>query len=762
MANNGNGRKPLVADKRYTSGSKATKKPAKKTTTTRKTASGKTARKTRSRRTRAPKRQLPLIFALPLALVAWVFRLVFRLGFAVAVIAALGLGAAVWYTSTTIPSLSELVDGRAKGSVTMLDRYGKTYAWRGSQFGGIVTTENVSPAVRDAVVATEDKRFYRHFGLSPRGIASAIRINMSEGRGPLEGHGGSTITQQVAKLVCLGNPYDPASGLTEAEYEADCRRSSLSRKAKEAIYAMALEVKYSKAEILTIYLNRAYLGGGSYGVEAAAGRYFGVSAKDLDVSEAAVLAGLLTAPSTYAPTANMERSWARALTVVKLMEQQGYITAAEAEYARAHPAKLSDAAEREAGGYFADWVMTEGPDFLTRDTTEDVIMQTTFDADIQQAAEEALAFVFSEKVSSDSKAQAAIVVMSADGAVRAMVGGRKPAAPGSFNRATQAMRQTGSAFKPFVYAAALDNGWAFDSTIVDEPITINIPGSGPWSPQNYTRKFYGPVTLTTALKNSLNIPAVKLFEDVGRDEVVRVAEGFGIKTDLAAGPALALGASETTLLQMTGAFAGILNGGSAVTPYGMSSLKLLGDNAPLMEETGGIGDRIITQGASLELAYMMNQVIETGTGGRAKVAGIQAAGKTGTTSSARDAWFVGFTSEYAVGVWMGNDDNSPLKGVTGGGLPAEIWHETIARIHEGETPPPIHMLVPLNEPQVVSSIPGTEGEGNGQVVDPLFAPGGLFGQPQNQSPQPVPRGQAEPIPLEDAIRGVIRDIFGRN
>ncbi|MBV7410806.1 transglycosylase domain-containing protein [Maritimibacter sp. DP1N21-5] len=760
MANNGNGRKPLVADKRYSKASKTTKKATKKPTTTKKTATAKPARRAASRKARAPKRRLPLIFALPLALVAWVFRIVFRLGFATAVIAALGLGAAVWYTSTTIPPLTQLVDGRAKGSVTMLDRYGKTYAWRGSQFGGIVTTETVSPAVKDAVVATEDRRFYRHFGLSPRGIASAIRINMSEGRGPLEGHGGSTITQQVAKLVCLGNPYDPSSGMSEAEYEADCRRSSLTRKAKEAIYAMALEVKYSKAEILTIYLNRAYLGGGSYGVEAAAGRYFGVSAKDLDVSEAAVLAGLLTAPSTYAPTANMDRSWARALTVVKLMEQQGYITAAEAEAARANPARLSEAASREAGGYFADWVMTEGPDFLTRDTTEDVIMQTTFDQDIQSAAEEAMQFIFSEKVSPESKAQAAIVVMSADGAVRAMVGGRETKVTGAFNRASQAMRQTGSAFKPFVYAAALDNGWAFDSTIVDEPITLNIPGSGPWSPQNYTRKFYGPVTLTTALKNSLNIPAVKLFEDVGRDEVIRVAEGFGIKSDLAAGPALALGASETTLLQMTGSFAGILNGGSAVTPYGLTSLKLLGDNTPLMEQTGGIGDRVITEGAALELTYMMNQVIETGTGGRARVDGVEAAGKTGTTSSARDAWFVGFTSEYVVGVWMGNDDNTPLKGVTGGGLPAEIWHETIARIHEGIPPEPLHMLIPLTEPQVVSAIPGTEGEGTGQVTDPLFGPGGIFGQPQTSVPDP--RGQPEPVPLEDAIRGVIRDIFRIN
>ncbi|HBZ42812.1 MAG TPA: glycosyl transferase, partial [Maritimibacter sp.] len=619
----------------------------------------------------------------------------------------------------------------------------EVFAGRGNQLGDVVTADTVSPHLKNAVVATEDKRFYRHFGVSPRGIASAIRINLSEGRGPLSGHGGSTMTQQVAKLTCLGKSYDPDKWENEAAYEAECREGSIKRKAREAIYAMALETKYSKDEILTIYLNRAYLGGGTYGVEAASQKYFGVSAAEVGPGEAAILAGLLTAPSRYAPTASYDRSWARALTVIKLMEEQDYLTPAEAEYARNNPPELSESAEETTGTDFANWVMQMGPDFLTRKAAEDVIISTTFDPAIQRAAEEALNHIFETKVSEGSEAQAAIVVMTADGAVRAIVGGRS----GSFNRATQAMRQTGSAFKPFIYAAALDLGWSYDSTIVDEPLTINVPGSGPWSPQNYTRKFYGPVTLTTALKNSLNIPAVKLSESVGRENVRTVASYFGIESDLAAGPALALGVSETTLLQMTGAFAGIGNGGSAVIPYGLRDLRFVGDSSPLMEQDGGIGKRVIQTPAARQLVYMMHQVIESGTGQRAKLKNREAAGKTGTTQSARDAWFVGFTADYVAGVWMGYDDNSPLQGVTGGGLPADIWRETMERVHRDIPAKPLDMIRPETEPQVVS-VPDARNRPSGQ--DRL-----IF------DPRPNNRGSSN-APREDSLLGVIRNIFRGN
>jgi 1A family penicillin-binding protein len=630
-----------------------------------------------------------------------VLRLLWAVSWRVTAVLVIVTGLAVAYVYTTLPEYQALMDGRARGSVTLLDHEGDVFAWRGDQFGGVVTADSVSPNLKNAVIATEDRRFYMHPGIDPIGIVSAMRINLSQGRGPLSGHGGSTITQQTAKLLCFGVAYDESQWDSEAAYVSDCRRTSLWRKAKEAVYAMAMEAKYTKDQILSVYLNRAYLGGGAYGAEAAAQRYFGKSAANLNPAEGAMIAGLLTAPSTLAPTANLELSRNRASVVVALMRRQGYLSDQEAAVALAAPAALSEAAAQQAGGYFADWIMASGPEFFTRDTTEDVIIRTTLDQRLQRAAEDALRTVFEDKVRDGSKAQAAIVVMSADGAVRAMVGGRDPKVIGAFNRATQANRQTGSAFKPFVYATALDLGHAHDSVVVDEPYCLDVPGSGRWCPKNYTRDHKGRVTLTQALAESINVPAVKVSESVGRDLVRKVAGDFGIDSDLAAGPALALGASESTLLEMTGAYAGILNGGSSVTPYGLTELKLLGESEPMMGVGGGIGERVIRESAAQELTYMMSRVIATGTGGRASLSDRETAGKTGTTQAARDAWFLGFTADYVAGVWMGYDDNTPLTGVTGGGLPAEIWQETMRRVHEGVPARPLPMMrpAPRAEPQ---------------------------------------------------------------
>ncbi len=706
MSGPNNKRPPLVAEKRTPS--KAAKKPKRKT-----------------RKAKKPSRN-PLV---------WFFRSIVRLiwgiGWRVGALTAIAIGAAVLYFTATLPPVNTLLDGRSKGSVTLLDRDGEVYAWRGEQFGGQITAETVSPHLKNAVIATEDKRFYRHFGISPRGIASAVRINLREGRGPLQGHGGSTITQQTAKLLCLGVPYDPDGGMTEAEYEADCRRTTLARKIKEALYAMAMEVRYSKDEILTIYLNRAYLGAGARGFEAASQRYFGISANELLPSEAAMLAGLLVAPSRFAPTANLQRSQDRANLILGLMEAQGYLSASDTAIAKANPAVLSRAAEARAGGYFADWVMDLGPGFLTESTTEDVIVRTTFDQDIQTAAEEALQFVFDTKVKPGSEAQAAIVVMSADGAVRAMVGGRKfRGVAGQFNRAIQAKRQTGSAFKPFVYAAALDLGFSPNTTVTDEPTCWDVPGSGQWCPENYDKKFHGTVTLTEALYRSLNIPAVKVFDRVGREAVVNIATDFGIESDLAVGPALALGTSESTLLEMTAAYAGILNGGSSVQPYGLIELKLKGEEQPLLEQEGGIGERVISTDAAQQLVFMMTQVIERGTSTRAKLPdGRPAAGKSGTTQAARDAWFIGFTADYVTGVWIGYDDNTPLSGVTGGGLPAEIWKETMVGIHQE---------IPVRDL-------------------PMMVPDQVARQPERDNRRR--RSSGEPI-VDRVIRGVLNEIFG--
>ncbi|MDO6457780.1 PBP1A family penicillin-binding protein [Celeribacter halophilus] len=687
------GKRKLVAERRYPNASKPVKKPKKKAKTP-------TPRKKPVRRKPTRKSPSNPVVRLVSGLFRWIGRLIWLTVSRGALALAVVIGIAVFYIYSTLPPYSELLDGRARGSVTLLDRNSSVFAWRGEQFGGQITADTVSPHLKHAIIATEDKRFYRHFGVSPRGIASAIRINLSEGRGPLSGHGGSTLTQQTAKLLCLGVPYDPNTWKNQTEYEADCRETTMARKLKEMVFAMAMEARYSKDEILSIYMNRAYLGAGANGFEAAAQRYFGKSAAEVNIAESAMLAGLLQAPTRYAPTNNLQRSQARAGIVLLLMNQQGYITEEERAYAKAHPAELSETAEKRAGGYFADWVMGSGPDFLTRDTTEDVVIETTFDQRIQSAAEEALTWIFENKVRAGSEAQAAIVVMSADGAVRAMVGGRKLKVSGAFNRATQAKRQPGSSFKPFIYATALDMGWSYDDVIMDEPITLDIPGSGPWSPQNYDRKFHGPVTVTDALKHSYNIPAVKLAMDAGLENVRTVAEMFGIESDLAQGPALALGASETTLLEMTGAYAGILNGGSSVTPYGLKSLRLKGDSTPLMGQEGGLGERVITPDSAQQLIYMMYNAVQSGTGARAQIPGVEVAGKTGTTQAARDAWFMGFTADYVAGVWMGYDDNSPLTGVTGGGLPAEIWQRTMAQVQEGLEPKPLPMIRPATPPTV--------------------------------------------------------------
>lgn len=681
MSNNSK-RGPLVADKRY-SKPKAAKKAVPKRKPVKRT---------------KPRGPIRWVLFKILGLIGFIFGLIWKLLWRGTAVMAIIIGIGVYFFASQMPPIESVIDGRARGSVTMADARGATFAWRGDQFGGMITTDTVSKHLKNAVVSSEDKRFYRHFGVSPRGVASAVRINLRAGRGPLSGNGGSTITQQVAKLLCLGVPYDPTKWDNEAAYEADCRRTTLWRKVKEAVFAMGMEVAYTKDEILTIYLNRAYLGAGSRGFEAASQRYFGISAAQVSPAQGAMLSSLLPAPSSRAPTRNLERAQQYAAVVVGLMETQGYLSKSAAAEARANPATLSVAAEQNAGGYFADWVMASGPEFFTRNTTEDVIIRTTLDQRIQKSAEEALKWVFDNKVKTGSEAQAAIVVMSADGAVRAMVGGRDSTVTGAFNRATQAKRQTGSAFKPFVYATALDLGMTPNDKVDDAPTCWNIRGSGQWCPENYDRKFKGPVTLTQAMAESRNIPAVVLSEQMGREIVRNVATGFGIDSDLAAGPALALGVSESTLIEMTGAFAGILNGGSSVTPYGLTDLRFLGDTEPLMDGSGtGIGERVIQQSAARELTWMMAQVVESGTGQRAKIDGWQIAGKSGTTQAARDAWFIAFTGDYVTGVWMGYDDNRPLSGVTGGGLPADIWRETMTRVLAGQQPVPLPMQAPAQQ-----------------------------------------------------------------
>ena len=632
--------------------------------------------------------------------ISWVFRKFFGIiwwfTWRGSLVGALALALWTGFYYVRLPPMEAQLDGRARGSVRLLDRDGNIFAWRGEQFDGSLRAQSVSPFLRNAVVATEDKRFYSHFGISPRGIASAVRINLGEGRGPLVGHGGSTITQQVAKLLCLGE--------TETS-EEDCRRQSIWRKIQEVPFSFAMELKYSKDDILSIYLNRAYLGSGAYGFEAAAQRYFSRSARDLTPSQSAMLAGLLTAPSRFAPTRNLKRAQDRAGVVIGLMEAQGYLTRVEADIARAAPATLSSSAETLIGEDYADWVMTmDGDEVMqafTSNTAEDVEILTAFDPAIQRAAEAALENVFATSVSEDSKAQAAIVVMSPDGAVRAIVGGRNSEGD-YFNRATQALRQTGSSFKPFVYAAALEAGWSPNAIVEDAPLTIDVPGSGPWSPKNYNRNYMGQMTMAQAMARSINTIAVRVSEEVGRERVRAMAMDFGITSEIATGPALALGVSDISLLEMTGAYAGFLNGGRLSKPYGMLDLTLADGSRPFPVGRAQ-GRQVLSELADGYLIYMLNQVVETGSGRRAKIDGWQVGGKTGTTQGGKDAWFLGFTADFVGGVWMGNDDNTPLNNVTGSTLPARIWQETMAKVHEGRTPRPLPMIIPP-EPRPIEQV----------------------------------------------------------
>ncbi|MEM1198298.1 MAG: PBP1A family penicillin-binding protein [Pseudomonadota bacterium] len=587
-------------------------------------------------------------------LVLGLLRLGWRIGWRVSLLAAFVLGGATLYYYSTLPEPADLFDGRGTGSVTLTDRDGNVFAWRGEQYGGELRADDVSPHLIHAVIATEDKRFWHHIGIDPRGIARAMVANIQAGRLV---QGGSTLTQQVAKNVFL------------------TAERSLERKLKELPMALALEWKYSKDEILSIYLNRVYLGAGTYGFEAASRRYFGKSARGLNPAESAMLAGLLRAPSRYAPTAGLERARDRAAVIVRLMEEQGYLSEAQVVTALTAPASLSDAAAAKLGGAFADWVIETLPPYV--DTKVDLTIATTFDARAQRAAEAGVDRVFAEKVKEGSVAQAAVVVMSPDGAVRAMVGGHNDGS-GRFNRATQALRQTGSAFKPVVYAAALEAGMSPRDVIEDRPLTIRG-----WSPKNYNRRYRGRVSMTVALQKSINTVPVHIAQSIGRKAIIDNARLVGLDAELRSNASMPLGTNEVTVLDITGAYATFANGGRLTKPHAV--LEIRRPNGDLLySRSNNERDtkQVVSPGKVADLNYMLNQVVVGGTGRRSELGFTPQAGKTGTTQGYRDAWFIGFTAHYATGVWYGNDDFTPTNRLTGGNLPAMTWKEVMSKALE--------------------------------------------------------------------------------
>ena len=579
----------------------------------------------------------------------------------------------IGYFYFIIPPFEDILDGRKQGSVTFLDKNGEAFAWRGQQFDQSLRSTNASLYLVQAIISSEDRNFYRHFGVSIRGIIGAIMINLREGRGPLTGHGGSTITQQVAKLLCLMN------GIKS---EANCRRQSIARKILELPFSVALELKFTKQEILSIYMNRVYLGARTTGFEAASQRYFAKSATEISLPESAMLVGLLKAPSRYAPTSNLKLAQRRAALVIQSMLKKKYISGSEASKAISQPATLSRNAASSVGVHFADWVMLDAPKVLTSKTTEDILIRTTFDPKIQASVDNSVSAVFKSTVRPSSKAEIAVVVMSASGDVLAMLGGRKDTrTPGQYNRAFQSFRQPGSAFKPFVYATALQQGYSPNYLLSDTKNPPQEMADLQYWPKNYNNKYMGAVPMSYGLINSVNTVTVQLASIVGIGNVIKLAKGLGVKSELSPNLSLALGSSEVSLLNLTSAYAGFLNLGQRIYPRGWLDIRLKSTDEVLMSSVTEANEKVLDENSSKALIHMLAKVVEDGTGKRAQIANWHIAGKTGTSQNARDAWFIGFTSSYIVGIWMGSDDNTPLKGVVGGNLPSIIWAEINKKIH---------------------------------------------------------------------------------
>ena len=544
-----------------------------------------------------------------------------------------------------LPDTSTLYNVDRQPSITYLDRNGALIAVRGSQMAPPADLEALPDYVPAAFIAIEDRRFYHHPGFDPIGMTRAIAANMRAGRVV---QGGSTLTQQLAKNLFL------------------CPDQNIKRKVQELMLAVWLEMKFSKQEILALYLNRVYFGAGAYGIEAASQRYFDKGAKDLTVGEAALLAGLLKAPSRYSPVSESERAATRATVVLNEMVDAGVITPEQRAAAVTEPVRVSRTLATQHAQYFIDWLDKQIRE-LVGEPTEDMIVETTLDLTLQTSAERAVRRIL-ERDESRGVQQAALVAMDGEGRVRAMIGGASYA-DSQFNRAVDARRQAGSAWKPFVYLTALESGYTPETRVNDAPIRI-----GNWSPRNYSGTFAGEMTMATAVAQSTNTIAAGMADQIGRDNVARTARRLGITSRIGLEPAMALGAVEVSPLEMAQAYDAFANGGRRVTAHGISRIRTPQGRVIYQRASRADGP---VQAISNPFLYYQNQmlrgVMTSGTGRSAAIAGRDTAGKTGTTSDYKDAWFVGYTGGFVTAVWVGKDDNSAMRGVTGGSSPAAIW-----------------------------------------------------------------------------------------
>ncbi|MEM6712165.1 MAG: transglycosylase domain-containing protein [Pseudomonadota bacterium] len=579
-------------------------------------------------------------------------------GFVLLLWGLIGVAGIIAYHAMQLPPASEWRVPERPPNVRILANDGQLLANRGDTGGEQIRLAELPHYLPQAVIAIEDRRFHSHLGLDPIGLARAMVVNAQAGRFV---QGGSTITQQLAKNLFL---------------TAD---RTISRKIQELILAVWLETSYSKDEILELYLNRVYLGAGAYGVDAAARRYFGKSASQVTLAEAAILAGLLRAPSRFAPTRNPQGAEARAATVLQAMVETGFITDEERRLARSNPPATIDRARRGSSNYVADYVMDELDRILPL-IEGDITVETSVDPYLQARAELALRTALADQ--DDQALQGAVVSVDGTGAVRALVGGRDYG-QSQFNRATDAFRQPGSAFKPFVYLAALEHGLAPSTVRNDAPVQI-----GDWSPENYSRDYRGPVNLADALALSLNTVAAQLAYEVGPQRVINTAERLGIRSEMARNASIALGTSEVSPLELTSAYVPFANGGFSVEQHVVLRIRDEDGRILFTRDTPAFG-RAVDPNHVRAMNGMLSRTLIVGTGRRAALDNWVGAGKTGTTQGLRDAWFVGYTANLTTGVWIGHDDNAPMDGITGGGVPSQVWQSYMTDAHIGV---PIAML----------------------------------------------------------------------
>ncbi|HLI22791.1 MAG TPA: PBP1A family penicillin-binding protein, partial [Stellaceae bacterium] len=589
-----------------------------------------------------------------------------------------GMGA-IGFFALTLPDTSDLTVAQRKPSITLLASDGSLIATYGDLFGEPVRLEEIPRYLPDAVIATEDRRFYSHFGVDPIGLARAAFANLRAGHVV---QGGSTITQQLAKNLFL----TPDRTFT--------------RKIQETLLALWLEHKFSKQQILEIYLNRVYLGAGTYGVDAAARRYFGKSARDVTLYEAAVIAGLLKAPSRFSPANDKELAAQRAQQVLANMVDAGFITEAQAQAAATQKSQLGKAPSLSRGSrYFADWVVDQ-IDGFTGTQNRDLVVTTTLDPKMQAEAEGVITDTLDQSGDKYDVGQGALVAMTPDGAIRAMVGG-DDYADSQFNRATQALRQPGSSFKPIVYLAALERGLRPSDHYNDAPIRI-----GNWEPHDFENKYRGDVTVSDAVALSLNSVAAQVVQRYGVNNVIATARKLGITADLAHDASIALGTSGVSLIELTAAYAPFASGGIGAWPYGIVEIRDAHGGVIYRRDGSGPG-RVIDPALAGTMNQLLSGVVSYGTGKAARL-DRPAAGKTGTTQDSRDALFIGYTADLVCGVWFGNDDDSPMKGVTGGTLPARAWHAfmTAATRNMPIRPLPGEGLPPAIAPSIANAAGG--------------------------------------------------------